>query len=72
MNMLNQQDYDAIKVYVSNGHALHPEYAAKLLESFAELHAALDHTLEHGMTCQEYSTLAELHYNSDGSPKLVL
>lgn len=66
--MLTQEQYDTIKLYVSNGHALHPEMAAELLSAFEALHRAADTYLEDSTTV----ALSEELYDDGGWPRLRL
>ncbi len=66
--MLSQADYKAIRMYVENGHALHPDYARSLLESFEQCFAALDRALTHGVDQAACDILMDV----DGELRIVL
>lgn len=67
-SLLTQDDYDAIKAYVDNGHALHPNYAADLLHTLEELWSAADTMLDEGEQCE----LSEVMFTAEGLPRLTL
>lgn len=66
--MLTQNQYDAIRIWVDNGHALAPEDARALLEAFEETFAAADHCLEHG----DESFLQDLMFDPEGEQLLTV
>lgn len=67
-SLLTQDDYDAIKAYVDNGHALHPNYAADLLHTLEELWSAADSYSYDGRSV----LLSEVLFTSEGLPRLKL
>mgnify|MGYP001562928140 CR=1 FL=1 len=66
--MLTQNQYDAIRTWVDNGHALAPEDAKALLETFEATYAAADHMIEHG----DDSFLLDLMFDPEGEPVLAV
>lgn len=67
---MDQETYNAIATYVANGHALHPEYAAKLLDAFEERHRMLDRLCAEDT--RPDAPVFELLCDAEGDPRLVL
>jgi GGDEF domain-containing protein len=66
--MINQEQYNTIRMFVSAGHALHPEQAKELLDSFEELLRAADLALDDS----RHVALSVLMYDESGAPRLIL
>lgn len=66
--MLKQQEYETIRMYVANGHALHPEHAQALLVAFEDLHRAADIYLEDSGRVE----LSEVLYDDNGHQRIRL
>jgi hypothetical protein len=64
--MINQDDYDRIRFWVRNGHALHPDDARELLVAFDEIYQAADRQLE----SPHNVALSELMYDDQGMQRL--